>query len=160
MSLSPAATQAKRRGAHTSRQAISSRERVAGWAVAAILAVAFAVHVYWALGGKWAAAAAYGSKDLPSSGVVALVAALIGAAVAFVLARIGTLSVSLPAPLLRWGAWALVAVFALAGLGNLAAPADSYAREWHIAFFGPLLLIVAVLCTLVARSPLPDGGQR
>ena len=159
MSLSPAATGTDQGRFDASVETRRSRGRVAGLAVAAILAVAFVVHVYWALGGEWAAATAYGSKDLPPAGVVALVSGLIGVAAACVLVRIGTLAVRLPTPMLRWGPWALVAVFALAGLGNLAAPAGSYAREWHIGFFGPLLLVVAILCVLVARSPLPDARR-
>ena len=134
--------------------------RAAGFAVATVLAIAFMFHAYWAAGGDWGAATSYGSQELPPAGVVAAVAALIGAAVVFVLIRIGTVSVPLPQRLLRWGPWALVVVFALAGLGNFAAPADSYAREWHVGFFGPLLVVVAALCALVARSPLPATNRQ
>lgn len=134
--------------------------RAAGGAVAAILSIAFLFHAYWAAGGEWGAATAYGSKDLPPQAVVAAVAALIAVAVVFVLIRIGAVSVPLPERLLRWGPWALAGVFAFAALGNFTAPADSYAREWHVAFFGPLLLVIALLCALVARSPLPHDGRR
>lgn len=66
----------------------------------------------------------------------------------------------LPAWLLRWGPWALVGAFGLAGLSNLTAPEGSYAREWHLYFFGPLLLILALLCAVVARSaPPPTDGD-
>ena len=134
--------------------------RSAGYAAAGILAVACAVHAYWAVGGTWAAATAYGSTDLPPRGLVAVVAALIAGAALLILARAGLLAARLPAWLLRWGPWALVAVFALAGIGNLTAAPDSYARDWHVFFFGPLLLIVAILCAVVARSPLRDARRR
>lgn len=131
----------------------------AAYAAAGILAGAFGIHVYWALGGDWGAATAFGSTDLPPRGVVAVVAALIAAAGLLVLRRVGALTGRLPAWLLRRGPWTLVAVFALAGLSNLAAPDGSYAREWHVYFFGPLLLVLAMLCAVVARSPVPPAHR-
>ena len=134
-------------------RAATEREsaRSAGHVAAGILLAAAAVHAYWALGGPWAAATSFASTDLPPRGVVAIVAVLIAVAAVLLLARTGGLRLRLPARLLRWGPWGLVAVFGLAALGNFAAPADSYAREWHVFFFGPLLLIVALLCGVVAR---------
>ena len=126
--------------------------RAAGHAAAAILLAAAGIHAYWALGGDWAAATAYGSTDLPPRPAVAVVTVLIGAGAALLLARVGTLRVTLPAPVLRWGPWAMAAVLALTAVNNVLAPSDSYAREWHVWFFGPLLLVVALLCTVVARS--------
>jgi hypothetical protein len=106
------------------------------------------------------AVTAYGSTDLPPRGVVAVVTLLIAAAALLVACRISALAARLPAGLLRWGPWLLVGAFALVGLGNLTAPADSYARDWHIFFFGPLLLILAALCAVVARSPVPGSRSR
>ena len=88
-----------------------------------------------------------------------MVAALIAAASLFLLVRIGALLLPLPAGLLRWGSWALVVAFGLVAIGNLTAPADSYARGWHVFFFGPLVLLLAVLCAVVARSPIPRGRR-
>lgn len=48
----------------------------------------------------------------------------------------------------------MVLAFGLAGVGNLLAPEGSYARDWHLFFFGPLLLGVAILCAFVARAPM------
>ena len=138
----------------------ASVHRAAGWLAVAILTLACAFHVYWAVGGDWAAATAYGSTELPPRGVVAAVAGLLAAAAAVLLARIGAWRLRLHARLLRWAPWALVAVFTLAGVGNLTAPEESYARDWHVLFFGPLLLILAVLCAVAARSPLPDARRR
>ena len=159
MASSQAATSSDR-GRFASQGRDRSLGRAAGSIAAAILTAACGVHIYWALGGEWAAATAYGSTDLPSRGIVAVVAALIAGAVVLILRRIGALKAPLPYPLLRWGPWALVAVFALAGISSLAAPEDSYARDWHVFFFGPLLLLVAIFCAVVARSPLPDARRR
>ncbi|MBA3421246.1 MAG: DUF3995 domain-containing protein [Thermoleophilaceae bacterium] len=138
----------------------ATRARAVGHVAVAILAAAFAFHLYWTLGGEWGAVTAYGSTDLPPRGVVAVVTLLIAAAALLVACRISALAARLPAGLLRWGPWLLVGAFALVGLGNLTAPADSYARDWHIFFFGPLLLILAALCAVVARSPVPGSRSR
>ncbi len=46
----------------------------------------------------------------------------------------------------------LVVVFALAAVNNLIQPQDAYARDWHVLFIGPLLLILAALCAIANRS--------
>ncbi len=160
MRTSPATTASDRAPLFASLRDSRSLGRAAGWAAAAVLTVAFAIHVYWALGGKWGAATAFGSTDLPPRAIVAVVAALIAGAGAVVLARIGAWGIRLPARLLSFGPWALVAVFALVAVGNLMAPEGSYARDWHVFFFGPLLLVVALLCAVVARSPIPGAPPR
>ena len=71
------------------------------------------------------------------------------------LARIGALAAPLPRWILGVGTWVLAAVFALAGVSNLIHPQDGYARDWHIYFFGPLLMILAALCAIAARSKPP-----
>ncbi|CAA9402745.1 MAG: hypothetical protein AVDCRST_MAG64-1807 [uncultured Phycisphaerae bacterium] len=143
----------------TSKSAAPARGRVAGNTAAAVLTAAASIHAYWALGGTWAAATAYGSTDLPPRGVVAVVTVLIAAGATLLLVRVGTLPLTLPASLLRWGPWAMAAVMLLAGVNNVLAPSDSYAREWHVWFFGPLLVVVALLCAVAARSPLRGNGD-
>ncbi len=160
MRTSPTGTASDRRRFFAPLPDRRSLGRAAGWAAAAILTVACAIHVYWVLGGKWGAATAYGSTDLPPRAMVAVVAALIAGAGAVILARIGAWKIRFPARLLRFGPWALVAVFGLAGIGNLMAPEGSYARDWHVFFFGPLLLVVALLCAVVARSPIRGAPRR
>jgi hypothetical protein len=54
------------------------------------------------------------------------------------------------ATLFRWGTWFLAAVSVLAALLNFA----SHSR-WENSIFGPLALLLAILCTLVARSAAP-----
>lgn len=131
--------------------------RVAGIVGAAILAGAFAVHAYWAAGGRWGAATAYGSPELPPPAATAIVAILIAAAAAVLLARVGLVASPLPDRLLRIATWALAVVFALAGAGNLIQPEDAYAREWHVLFFGPLLLVLAALCAAAAGYRQPQA---
>ena len=136
----------------SARPETGSAATAAGYTAVAILAVAFLFHAYWALGGDWGAATAYGSTDLPPRAVVAVVAVLIAGAASIVLGQMGLWGHALPQRLLRLGAWACSVAFALAGLGNLTAPADSYAREWHVLVIGPLLLVLAALCAVVARG--------
>ncbi len=71
------------------------------------------------------------------------------------LARIGVLAVPLPRWMLRVGTCVLVVVFALVGANNLIQAPDAYARDWHIYFFGPLLLTLAALCAIAERSTPP-----
>lgn len=134
------------------RRARTPVRRGAGIAGAAILAGAFAIHAYWAAGGSWGAATAFGSPDLPPQAATAVVAVLIAAAALLLLARVGVLASPVPDRLLRIGTWTLVVVFALAAATNLIQPEDAYAREWHVYFFGPLLLILAGLCAAAATD--------
>lgn len=137
------------------RRARTPAQRAAGIAGAAILAGAFAIHAYWAAGGRWGAAIAYGSPDLPPQAATAVVAVLIAAAALVLLARVGVLATPVPDRLLRIGTWTLVAVFAVAAANNLIQPQGTYARDWHVYFFGPLLLILAGLCATAASYKRP-----
>lgn len=137
------------------RRARTPVRRGAGIAGAAILAGAFAIHAYWAAGGSWAAATAYGSPDLPPQAATAVVAVLIAAAALLLLARVGVLASPVPDRLLRISTWTLVAVFTVAAANNLIQPEGAYAREWHVYFFGPLLLILAGLCAMAATDKRP-----
>ena len=136
----------------TTSRAPTSTARAAGYAGAAILMFAFVFHAYWGAGGTWGAAVAYGSPEIPAPAASAVVAVLIAGAAALLLARIGVAPLPLPRWMLSAGTWLLVAVFAFAGLNNLVQDPDAYARDWHIYFFGPLMLTLAVLCAIVARS--------
>ena len=130
----------------------TSVPRIAGQAATAILVAAFGFHAYWGAGGRWGAATAYGSPDIPPPAASAVVAVLIAAAALLLLARIAILATPLPRRMLRIGTRLLVAVFALAGVNNLIQPQEAYARDWHIYLFGPLLLALAALCAIADRS--------
>ena len=139
----------------TARRASASMTRAAGHIGAAILLFVFGFHAYWGAGGQWGAATAFGSPEIPPPAASAVVAVLIACAAVLLLARIGVLSVPLPRWMLRVGTWVLVVVFALAGVTNLIQAPDAYARDWHIYFFGPLLLTLAALCAIAERSTPP-----
>lgn len=150
-----AATDAARSADMTDRSARVAPTSItiaAGRLAAAILLLVVGFHVYWAAGGEWEAATAYGSPQLPPQAATAVVAVLIGCAALLLLARIGVLAMPLPRWMLRVGTWVLVVVFALAGVNNLIQAPDAYARDWHIYFFGPLLLTLAALCAIAERS--------
>lgn len=136
----------------TTGRAPTSTARAAGYAGAGILLSAFGFHAYWGAGGTWGAAVAYGSPEIPPPAASAVVAVLIACAAVLLLARIGIGALALPWWMLSAGIWVLVAVFALAGMTNLVQDPDAYARDWHIYFFGPLMLTLAALCAIVARS--------
>ena len=101
--------------------------RVAGGIAASILVRAAAVHAYWALGGQWAAQPPTARPTCRHAAWSRSWTVLILAAAALLLAR-------------------------TSAAGNFAAPAESYAREWHVFFFGPLLLGVSLLCAVAVRS--------
>ncbi|MDQ3879911.1 MAG: DUF3995 domain-containing protein [Chloroflexota bacterium] len=136
-------------------RARTSMPRAAAIAGAAILGGASAIHAYWAAGGRWGATTAVGSTDLPPQALTAIVTVMIAAAAVLLLARVGMLTTPLPDRLVRAATWALVAVFAVAAVNNIIQPSDAYARDWHVYFFGPLLMIVAALSAIVASSKHP-----
>jgi hypothetical protein len=76
--------------------------------------------------------------------VVWLLAALI------VLARGGYELSPVPGAAARWGTWVLVGVMPLASLMNFASPS-----RWERFLWGPVALILSVLCLLLARGPAP-----
>lgn len=76
--------------------------------------------------------------------VVWVLAALI------VLARGGVENSPIPEGTARWGTWVLVGLLPLAALMNLASPS-----RWERYLWGPTALILAVLCFLIARAPVP-----
>jgi len=49
----------------------------------------------------------------------------------------------------RWGTWFLATVSVFAALLNFASQSD-----WENAIFGPLSLLLVILCATVARGPL------
>ena len=71
-----------------------------------------------------------------------------------VLGRAGIQPSPLPSALARVGTWILVGVLALGAVLNFASPSG-----WERYLWGPVAVILALLCLLVARSPAtPAGG--
>lgn len=139
----------------TAETTSTSLPRAAGRLGATILTLACGFHAFWAAGGEWGAATAFGSPELPPQAASAAVAIVMAGAALLLLARVGILATPLPSRMLRVGNRALVAVFALVGVNNLIQAPDAYARDWHIYFFGPLLLTLAALCAVAERSRPP-----
>jgi hypothetical protein len=67
-----------------------------------------------------------------------------------VLGRAGFQVSPLPSALARWGTWILVGVLPLGALMNLASPSS-----WERFGWGPVALVLAVLCLVVARGATP-----
>ena len=130
------------------RSSSSSLVRAAGCISAAILVVVFAIQAYWAAGD----AGPDFDPMLPPLAVAALtITWTLGAAV-LLLTRIGVLAVPLPRWLLRVGPWVLTAFFSLLALANFLALAAGSSGDWQIDFQGPLLLLLAGLCLVVASE--------
>jgi hypothetical protein len=71
-----------------------------------------------------------------------------------VLGRAGFHLSPLPTALLRWGTWTLVGVLALGAVLNFASPSG-----WERFLWGPIAVILAGLCLLLALSAAtPTGG--
>lgn len=130
------------------RPAPSALVFAAGCIAAGILVLVFAIQAYWA-------ASDAGPEVRPLLpplvlGVLTITFTL-GAAV-LLLTRVGALTVPLPRWLLRVGPWLLTAFFALLAAGNLQAIAVNPSGDWQIDLQGPLLLLLAGLCIIVASE--------
>ena len=79
-------------------------------------------------------------------------------AAALLLTRIGVIPLRMPRWLLRMGPWVLSVIFAVAGLQSLFATTTSSGQEgWALLDFqGPLFLLLAGLCMIVAAAEHPD----
>lgn len=126
----------------------SALVRAAGCIGAGILVLVFAIQAYWA--------ASDAGPDLrpllPPLVVGAItITSTLGAAV-LLLARVAVLAVPLPRWLLHLGPWLLTAFFALLAGGHLRAMAVNPSGDWQIDLQGPLLLLLAGLCIIVASE--------
>jgi hypothetical protein len=71
-----------------------------------------------------------------------------------VLGRAGFHIAPLPTVALRWGTWILIGMLALGAVLNFASPSN-----WERYLWGPIALVLAGLCLLLARSAAtPAGG--
>jgi hypothetical protein len=75
------------------------------------------------------------------------------AAAALVLARVGLSSRPRTDRLLKWAPWALAGLFALSALANAASES-----HWENYLLGPAAAVLAVLCLVIARSPMPPAA--
>jgi hypothetical protein len=65
------------------------------------------------------------------------------------LGRAGLRPTRVPSKILRRATWTLVGLSLIAAIMNFASPS-----QWENLIFGPLALLLATLCTIVARSDL------
>jgi hypothetical protein len=137
---------------------IRHRVTLVSWAprfAATVVATAFIAvagcEVFWALGGSRGLSGAWGgSHDHLPVGLrlaSALAAVLLVAGAVIVLGRVGYWVCHDRLGILRWGTWALGVVMMLSAIANFASSSSS---ERFLS--GPLALLLALLCLLVARS--------
>jgi hypothetical protein len=109
-----------------------------------------------ALGAPWGYAAWGGAHAQLSAGLrigSALSAALLLVAAFIVLGRVGYGASGVPFAVFRWGTWALVPAMTLSALGNFAS-----SSRWENFLMGPVALLLAVLCLLVALDGANAGA--
>lgn len=131
---------------HQSRT--SSVVRAAACISAAILVVVFTIQAYWAAGD----AGPDFDPMLPPLVVAAVTTTWTLGGAVLLLARVGVLALPLPTWLLRVGPWVLAAFFGLLSLGHLWTLATDSSGDWQIDLQGPLLLLLAGLCIVVASE--------
>ncbi len=134
--------------------------RAAGWIAAVILLSAFAAHAYWLAGGG--PAGSDFKPLLPPLLAAAQAVTLTLGAAALLLTRIGVIPLRMPRWLLRIGPWALSVIFAVAAFQSLFATTTGSGQEGRalLDFQGPLFLLLAGLCLIVAGSDLPGRRAR
>lgn len=130
--------------------------RTAAVAVAAGFLAIAAFQVALALGAPLGRAAWGGTYTQLPTGLRIASAFAVGIwvlAALIVLGRAGFQVSPLPPAFLRWGTWTLVGVSVLAALVNIASPSS-----WERFLWGPVALILAWLCLVVARSGSATSG--
>jgi len=80
--------------------------------------------------------------------------AFYAAACLAVLSRVGVASRPRSRPLTRWGPWCLAVVLGVAALANFASQS-----RWESYVLGPLAVVLAALCVVVALAPGTDGER-
>ena len=125
--------------------------RFAAMVVATAFAAVAGCEVFWALGGSRGLSGAWGgSRNHLPVGLrlaSAFVAFLLVAGAMIVLGRARYWASHDRLGILRWGTWALVAVMTLSAIANFAS-SSSLERFQN----GPVALLLALLCLIVARS--------
>ena len=127
----------------------SSRTAAVAAAVGFIAIAAFQLAL--ALGAPFGRAAWGGAHEYLPTGLRIASAFSVGfwvLAALIVLGRAGYQVAPLPPIFTRWGTWILVGVLPLGALMNFASPSN-----WERFLWGPVALILALLCLVVARSP-------
>jgi hypothetical protein len=99
--------------------------------------------------------AAWGGDSADLSGAQRLGSAVsvvfYAAACLVVLSRLGLAAKPRSRRLLKWGPWGLTVILAVAALANFASQS-----HWENYVLGPVAVVLAVLCAVVARAPGSD----
>lgn len=132
-------------------EALPLSVRLAAEALWRALVLVAGLHLYWTLGGTWAVHAASGGEFSEATTGLrvqsALMVVVLVAAVLVVRARAGLWRAPISDRAVRVAMWVLTAALALAALVNVAA-----ATNWERFGIGPLVLVLALLSLVVARS--------
>ena len=115
-----------------------------GFAGIAIFQLALAAGAPWGYA-AWGGANARLSTAQRSASAAAVV--FYAAAALIVLGRAGILRARSDAALFQWGTWFLAVAMAIGALPNFVSQS-----RWENFIFGPLALVLAILCVVVARS--------
>jgi hypothetical protein len=122
--------------------------------LAAIGFIALAVfQAALAVGAPWGLAAWGGESSHLSAaqrGASAVAAVVYVAAALIVLGRVGIWGTRGNRSVFRWGTWFLAVVMAIGAVPNFISQSS-----WENFIFGPLALVLAILCVVVARSAVP-----
>jgi len=122
-----------------------------GFAGIVLFQLALAAGVPWGHAAWGGADAHLSTAERIGSAVAAVVWA---AAALVVLGRAGVWVAHGPAALYRRATWLLVGVTGMSAVLNLASQS-----RWENLVLGPLSVILAILCTVVARSPVGGAEQ-
>jgi hypothetical protein len=122
-----------------------------GFAGIAVFQLALAAGAPWGHA-AWGGADAHLSTTQRSASAAAVV--LYSVAALIVLGRAGILRARRNATVFRWGTWLLAVAMGIGAILNFASQS-----RWENFIFGPIALLLAILCTVVARSTA-DGDQQ
>jgi hypothetical protein len=124
-----------------------------GFAGIALFQIALALGAPWGHAAWGGAEAHLSTAQRIGSGVAAAVWTAAGLVV---LGRAGFWRLGNSMRLYRWGTWFLVALLGLSAVPNLISQS-----RWENFLLGPLSALLAILCTIVARSHLTEReGER
>jgi hypothetical protein len=135
--------------------------RVLGLIVVLLLGAIGFLHIYWALGGRWASEVVIPESKqlpafLPSPAMTLAVACALMIAAGIVVGQLGLVSTGLPSWLFEWGTRVLAAVFFLRAIGEFRLVGffkrvrNTRFARWDTLLFSPLCLFMALVLMLIA----------
>jgi hypothetical protein len=136
--------------------------RVLGLIVALLLGAIGFLHIYWAVGGRWASEVVIPESKqlpafLPSRATTLAVALALMIASWIVVGQLGFVNTGLPSWLFEWGTRVLAAVFFLRAVGEFRLVGffkrvhNTRFAQWDTFLFSPLCLFMALVLMLLAK---------